>query len=466
MKNQAFNPYLPSYEYIPDGEPHIFGDRLYVYGSHDRFGGDDYCLNDYVCWSAPTSDLSDWRYEGVIYRKDQHPHKGVKNMLYAPDVAQGPDGRYYLYYTRADSFVISVAVCDTPAGQYSYYGDVHAKNGHVYGMDPSDWFEFDPAVLVDDDGRIWLYSGTGQKSSEKLGRPVVGAFVKELEPDMITAKSEPRIIMGREKRDHKKPAFFEGASIRKVNGLYYFVYPSTDFTGLHYCTSKYPDRAFVYRGRIHSTSDIGMNGYHLYKPAYPYGNNHGGIACVNGKYYIFDHRMTNRTFYSRQGVAEEIEIRDDGFIKQVESTSCGLNGGPLRGIGTYPAYIACNLQPRRLFGFNLPDGPYMTQEGGDREDNPDQHIAGITHRSLAGFKYFLFDGNCHNISVRVRGEAKGKLHIRTSQKGKDIACLKIDVHSHDWQDICGAFSTIVGKYPLYFLYKGTGTLDMMEFTLG
>ena len=26
---QIFNPYLPSYEYIPDGEPHIFGDRLY-----------------------------------------------------------------------------------------------------------------------------------------------------------------------------------------------------------------------------------------------------------------------------------------------------------------------------------------------------------------------------------------------------------------------------------------------------
>ena len=25
---QIFNPYLPSYGYIPDGEPHIFGDRL------------------------------------------------------------------------------------------------------------------------------------------------------------------------------------------------------------------------------------------------------------------------------------------------------------------------------------------------------------------------------------------------------------------------------------------------------
>ena len=36
MKKQVFNPYLPLYEYIPDGEPHVFDGRLYIYGSHDR----------------------------------------------------------------------------------------------------------------------------------------------------------------------------------------------------------------------------------------------------------------------------------------------------------------------------------------------------------------------------------------------------------------------------------------------
>ena len=74
MKFQAFNPYLPSWEYIPDAEPHVFGDRLYVYGSHDRFDGPLFCMNDYVCWSAPIDDLSQWRFEGTIYKKDQDPH--------------------------------------------------------------------------------------------------------------------------------------------------------------------------------------------------------------------------------------------------------------------------------------------------------------------------------------------------------------------------------------------------------
>ena len=40
------NPYLPLWEYIPDGEPRVFGDRVYIYGSHDRAGSDDFC--DYV----------------------------------------------------------------------------------------------------------------------------------------------------------------------------------------------------------------------------------------------------------------------------------------------------------------------------------------------------------------------------------------------------------------------------------
>lgn len=45
---QLTNPYLPFWEYIPDGEPYVFGDRVYVYGSHDFFGGDVYCMGDYM----------------------------------------------------------------------------------------------------------------------------------------------------------------------------------------------------------------------------------------------------------------------------------------------------------------------------------------------------------------------------------------------------------------------------------
>ena len=98
MKKQAFNPYLPSWEYIPDGEPHVYGDRVYVYGSHDFFNGYVFCMGDYMGWSAPVSDLSDWRCEGVIFPRDGDPANADGKMcLYAPDVTRGPDGRWYLY---------------------------------------------------------------------------------------------------------------------------------------------------------------------------------------------------------------------------------------------------------------------------------------------------------------------------------------------------------------------------------
>ena len=73
MDRQVYNPYMSTFEYVPDGEPHLFGDRIYLYGSHDRFDGAEFCLNDYVCYSADEKDLTDWKYEGIIYRKEQDP---------------------------------------------------------------------------------------------------------------------------------------------------------------------------------------------------------------------------------------------------------------------------------------------------------------------------------------------------------------------------------------------------------
>lgn len=150
MKKQAFNPYLPSWEYIPDGEPYVFDGRVYVYGSHDFFRGNAYCLGDYVCWSAPETDLGNWRCEGTIYRKTQDPANPDGSMcLYAPDVTRGPDGRYYLYYVLDKLPVVSVAVCDRPSGQYEFYGYVHYPDGTRLGEREGDEPQFDPGVMTE-----------------------------------------------------------------------------------------------------------------------------------------------------------------------------------------------------------------------------------------------------------------------------------------------------------------------------
>ena len=118
----AVNPYLPLWEFVPDGEPKVFEGRIYIYGSHDSAGGTTYCEEDYVCWSAPTEDLGDWRWEGIIFRKNQIPENGDgKKLMFAPDVVQGMDGRYYLYFGTSKVDYIEVAVSDNPAGPFEYY---------------------------------------------------------------------------------------------------------------------------------------------------------------------------------------------------------------------------------------------------------------------------------------------------------------------------------------------------------
>lgn len=150
MNKQGLNPYLPSWEYVPDGEPYVFNDRVYVYGSHDRFNGHAFCLNDYVCWSAPVNDLGNWRNEGVIYRKTDDPLNPDGDMcLYAPDVTLGPDGRYYLYYVLDKVPVVSVAVCDTPAGKFEFHGYVQYADGTRLGERDGDEPQFDPGVMTE-----------------------------------------------------------------------------------------------------------------------------------------------------------------------------------------------------------------------------------------------------------------------------------------------------------------------------
>lgn len=483
MKRQCFNPYLPSWEYIPDAEPRLFDGRVYIYGSHDRFGSKEYCVNDYVSWSAPEDDLSDWRYEGIIFRKDQTPWNAKNLLYYAPDVVQGTDGKYYLFYSVQNSSIASVAVCDTPAGKFEYLGDVHFPDGRVYGSNPEDWFLFDPAVLVDDDGRIYLYAGSGQPSNGNFGHEIKGLFVMELSSDMLTIIGEPTIILPAD-FNPKRPNYWEGPSIRHIGKWYYLVYPATDITGLNYAMSLFPDKGFIHKGPIHSSSDIGLNGRKLMNAAYPMGNSHGGMVCVKGQWYIFDHRRTGETT-NRQPVAERIEIKEDGSISMVESTSCGLNEGPLRGIGTYPAYIACCLKSSGFFGLHNPmGGPYITQDGPDYEPKepadgevnvdtetnaPKARICGIKNGCVVGYKYFDLTETKH-ITITARG-GDGIMEILGSEDGQSVGEIRI---SHHWNNMGTDLNTAnlsqkagcpVGRCPLYLRYKGRGNVELLQFTL-
>ena len=465
-KKEAVNPYLPSWEYIPDGEPYVFGDRVYIYGSHDIYDGHVFCLDDYVCYSAPVDDLGNWRYEGIIYKKTEDPmNKDGAMCLYAPDVTIGPDGRYYLYYVLDKVNVISVAVCDKPAGKYEFYGYVHYADGTRLGEREGDEPQFDPGLFTDGD-KTYFYGGFcphGDKSRTGSKMVVLGS-------DMLTIEEEPVLIApgieNPDKGSFKGHEFFEASSIRKRGDTYYFIYSSIWMHELCYATSKSLKGPFTYGGVIVSNADLGIDTYKKSDVPGMYGaNNHGSIVEINGEWYIFYHRHTNGTWYSRQACAEIIHFAEDGSIPQVEITSQGLNAKPLTGRGEHMAYTVCNLftkEPELYIG--KPGLPTVRQRLDKGMENPESFITEITDGTTMGFKYYKCEG-IKSFSIETRGYGDGVFELRTSPEGE--ALCEIEVHNTNiWTRESADIELPDGVYAFYIVFKGNASpLQMRSFTL-
>ncbi|MGF7142072.1 hypothetical protein HNQ56_000482 [Anaerotaenia torta] len=471
MRKQGVNPYLPSWEYIPDGEPYVFNGRVYIYGSHDRFNGYAYCLNDYVTWSAPVNDLSDWRYEGIIYKtEDVENNDDRDSCLYAPDVSVGPDGRYYLFYVDSKRSVVSVAVNDKPTGRFEFYGYVHYSDGTRLGEREGDEPQFDPGVLTEGD-RTYLYTGFCGRGD----RSRTGAMATVLGPDMLTIIEDPVIIVPSEPYSkgsgYEGHEFFEAPSIRKRGDLYYFIYSSVVMHELCYATSRFPTKDFVYKGVIVSNNDLHIDSYKpAEKPMYYGGNNHGSIVEIDGAWYIFYHRHTNGTNFSRQGCMERIEFLEDGRIPQVEMTSCGSNNGPLNGCGEYPAYLACNLFCSKESIYTDFTGSWMdnqfpkiTQDGKDGDEEIG-YIANMKASATAGFKYFNCSG-INTVKIKVRGYCRGDFEVRTSWDGAVLGKISVEF-SNVWKEYAADIKIPDGIHALYFTYTGQGSASLASFTLG
>lgn len=381
------NPYLPNWEYIPDGEPRVFGDRIYVYGSHDRKDSIDFCDYKLKVWSAPVSDPTKWVCHGDIFRsRDGHDSPSdvdwTDELLFAPDVVER-GGKYYLY-----AYIVNakgcVAVADRPEGpfrllsRYEYDIPNHYDNGTF----------IDPGVLVDDDGRVYIYCG------------YQGSYMCELKDNMYEA------VPGSYKLDIIPTAephrFFEACSPRRINGTYYLIYSPQRGSCLDYATSDSPTGPFTYRGTI---IDNGID--------FPGGNDHGSVCCVNGQWYIFYHRMTNGTIMSRRGCVERIEILPDGTIPQVEMTSLGFEES-LNPYDFTPADTACVLK----------GGCYITETSVF-----ERPIVNVTDGCVMGWKYFDFGedfaSKTMQIRLKLRGTgSRGRVHVRLdSEDGEELGTV-------------------------------------------
>lgn len=307
--------------YTADPSAHVFDGKIYIYPSHDldqerisNDNGDQYIMEDYHVLSLDNFNSSCIDHGEVLHLKDI---PWAKQQLWAPDAAY-KNNLYYLFFPAKDKddiFRLGVATSSSPSGPFK------PQPNYISGS-----FSIDPAILVDDDNRAYIYFGGlwgGQLENWQTGKyspngsepaksePALGPIVAELSDDMLSFKEDPQeisivdeegnpILAGDEER-----RFFEGAWMHKYNGHYYLSYSTGTTHYIVYATSKNPKGPFVYKGRILNPV-MGWTTHH-------------SIVEFKGKWYLFYHDCSlSKGADNRRCVKyTEIKYNANGMIQTI-----------------------------------------------------------------------------------------------------------------------------------------------------
>ncbi len=273
----------------------VYNNRLYVYMT-----GDDYITdssgnvqeNDYgairTIHVISSDDMVNWTDHGDVPAAGSDGIASWASNSWAPAIAHkvinGQD-KFFLYFANNGSGV-GVLTADSPIGPWTDPIGGPLISWSTPGVNGVVWL-FDPAVLVDDDGRGYLYFGGGvpsNASQSDYANPRTSRVIA-LTDDMVHTQGSAQVI--------DAPFMFENSGIHKYNGKYYYSYCS-NFGGNHppgspppgeiaYMVSDNPMGPFTYVKPI------------LKNPGYFFGvggNNHHTIFEFNNQWYITYHAQT------------------------------------------------------------------------------------------------------------------------------------------------------------------------------
>lgn len=297
---KAQNPIVRN-QYSADPSARVFGDRVYVYPSHDILATEGkgrvgwFCMEDYHVFSS--ADLTEWTDHGMIVSQNNVPWvKPDSYSMWAPDCIER-NGKFYFYFPTSPKdtsaygrgFRVGMAVSNKPTGPFIPQAEP-IKN--VRGIDPN--------VFIDKDGQAYLYWSAGN---------IYGAKLKE---NMLELDSEVKTL-----GDLPSKGLKEGPYLFERNGIYYLTYPHVEnkTERLEYATGNNPLGPFKFTGVIMDESESGC------------WTNHHSIIQFKGQWYLFYHdkNYSPRFDKARSIRADSLFFNADGTIKKVIPT--------LRGIG-------------------------------------------------------------------------------------------------------------------------------------
>jgi hypothetical protein len=182
----AENPILSDgNHYSSDPAPFVVGGQLYILTGRDTAppNVNDFRMPEWQLLVANKNPMDGgWTHYPHLARPEKVFAWATPGRAYAAQVVRA-QGRFYMYApvvhaasTARDKFGIGVAVASSPFGPWV---DAHPAGPIVSQLYPvaNDLHNIDPTVLIDDDGRAFMYWGS-------FGR-LKGV---ELERDMVTFK--------------------------------------------------------------------------------------------------------------------------------------------------------------------------------------------------------------------------------------------------------------------------------------
>ena len=292
----AHNPILPGYYADPtmlaaDG-------KYYIYATQDPWGSDTL-----GCWES--RDLKQWTYRTLNWPTKQACTSPTSKeaKVWAPSVVRGKDGHYHMFVSVGSE--VWTGVADRPLGPWrNPLGDqplVPADFNSAYHMIDADAF-------VDDDGRAYLYWGSGWNWVNG------GCFAAKLNDDLSGFDGEVRMVTP----EH----YFEAPTMFKHGKRYYLAYSSgktvSDTYEVRYAISDSPIGPF----KEGATSPILVTDH----KADVVSPGHNAFFRQGNRTYIVYHRQripfVEGTAF-RQVCIDELHFTADGLIEKVVPTHAG-----------------------------------------------------------------------------------------------------------------------------------------------
>ena len=420
----AQNPIITN-QYTADPSARVFGDRVYLYPSHDiphapgKGRANWFVMEDYHVFSS--ANLTDWKDHGVIVTQNKVPWvKPESYNMWAPDCIER-NGKYYFYFpatpkdTRATKgFTVGVAVANKPEGPFL---PQEKSIAGVKGIDPN--------VFIDKDGQAYLYWSQGN---------IFGAKLKE---NMLELASDPVILQELPTKGLK-----EGPYMFEHNGLYYMTYPHVEnkIERLEYAIGKSPLGPFKFTGVIMDESTTGC-----------WTNHHSIINFKSQLYLFYHHNDLSPKFDKNRSVRiDSLFFNADGTIKKVIPT--------LRGVGQTPA--SSKIQLDRYSKISEKGLSVSFLDTADRfkgwKASFNSPAAWSQYNSVDfGKKSFKY------ISAMASSPSGGILEIRSgSVTGPLIAVLRVS-KSPQWSSVrTNLKNSVSGIRNLFFVMKGEGSIDL------